>query len=71
MAFSATGTWVILKGIALLMPLRASDKEERVGLDLSAHGEEAYVTGEGAILILPESLPKAVRAKTELETVAS
>ena len=53
------------------MPLRASDKEERVGLDLSAHGEEAYVTGEGAILILPESLPKAVRAKTELETVAS
>ena len=71
MVFSAAGTWVILKGISLLMPLRASDKEERVGLDLSAHGEEAYVTGEGAILILPESLPKGLREKTEMETIAS
>lgn len=70
-AFSAVATWGILKAIALVMPLRAGGKEERVGLDLSAHGEEAYVTGEGAILILPDSLPKEVRLKTELGAAAS
>ena len=65
-AFSAVGTWGILKVISLIVPLRASDKEERRGLDLSAHGEEAYVTGEGAILLLNKTLPDSV-----LEKVAS
>jgi ammonium transporter, Amt family len=64
-AFSAAGTWGILKGISLLMPLRASDKEERLGLDITAHGEEAYVTGEGAILLLSDSLPRSVRKKAK------
>jgi len=63
--FSALGTWLILKGISLIMPLRASNKDERLGLDITAHGEEAYVTGEGAILMLSKSLPKAVRKKVE------
>ena len=68
-AFSALGTWLILKGISLLMPLRASDKEERIGLDLSAHGEEAYVTGEGAILILRDSLSPSAKHRAEAEEV--
>lgn len=68
-AFSASGTWLILKGISLLMPLRASDKEERIGLDLSAHGEEAYVTGEGAILILRDSLSTSVKPRTGAEEI--
>jgi len=26
-----------------------------MGLDVTAHGEEAYATGEGAILVTPEA----------------
>ncbi len=36
------------------MPLRASEHEEAIGMDVVQHGEEAYVTGEGAILVMPE-----------------
>ena len=35
------------------MPLRASEREEATGMDVVQHGEEAYVTGEGAILRPP------------------
>ena len=37
------------------MPLRVSEREEALGLDVTQHGEEAYVTGEGAILVTPEA----------------
>jgi Amt family ammonium transporter len=33
------------------MPLRGSDQEEAIGMDIIHHGEEAYASGEGAILI--------------------
>jgi len=36
------------------MPLRASEHDEAIGMDVTFHGEEAYVTGEGAILVAPE-----------------
>ena len=36
------------------MPLRATEHEEALGMDVIQHGEEAYVTGEGAILVAPE-----------------
>ena len=36
------------------MPLRASDPEQAIGMDVVQHGEEAYATGEGAILIDPD-----------------
>jgi ammonium transporter, Amt family len=49
--YSLVGTFVILKAIALVKPLRASVKEEGRGLDVTQHGEEAYSRGEGAILI--------------------
>jgi Amt family ammonium transporter len=52
--FSAGGTFMILKAIALFVPLRASEREEGLGLDVTQHGEEAYARGEGAILLLPE-----------------
>jgi Amt family ammonium transporter len=52
-AFGAT--FVLLKLIGLAMPLRASEREEGVGMDVVQHGEEAYVTGEGAILITTEA----------------
>ena len=33
------------------MPLRGTDHDEAIGMDIIHHGEEAYATGEGAILI--------------------
>jgi Amt family ammonium transporter len=47
-------TFILLKAIGAVMPLRASDREEAMGMDVVQHGEEAYVTGEGAILLLPD-----------------
>jgi Amt family ammonium transporter len=52
-AFGAT--FLLLKAMALVMPLRVSEHVEALGLDVTQHGEEAYVTGEGAILVTPES----------------
>ena len=37
------------------MPLRGDAREESMGMDIVEHGEEAYLTGEGAILINPET----------------
>jgi Amt family ammonium transporter len=51
-AFGAT--FVLLKAIALLTPLRGSAHDEAIGMDIVHHGEEAYASGEGAILIKPE-----------------
>jgi ammonium transporter, Amt family len=49
--YSVVGTFVILKLVALVAPLRASPKEEGIGMDVTQHGEEAYSRGEGAILV--------------------
>ena len=51
--YSGIATFAILRLIALVSPLRASARDEGVGLDVVEHGEEAYASGEGAILVLP------------------
>jgi ammonium transporter, Amt family len=48
-------TYLLLRVIGLVMPLRASEREEAVGMDIVQHGEEAYASGEGAILVTPET----------------
>ncbi|MFN7965946.1 MAG: ammonium transporter [Acidobacteriota bacterium] len=53
--YSASVTFVLLKLITLVMPLRTTLREEGVGLDVNQHGEEAYTSGEGAILVVTES----------------
>jgi len=53
--FSGAVTFVLLKLIALIAPLRAQAHEEGIGLDVTQHGEEAYSRGEGAILVLSEA----------------
>jgi Amt family ammonium transporter len=58
-AFSALGTFVLLKLVGLAAPLRATAREEGLGLDVTQHGEEAYTQGEGAILVLRDSTPQA------------
>jgi Amt family ammonium transporter len=48
-------TYGLLRVIALFSPLRATEQEEAMGLDIVAHGEEAYASGEGAILVSVEA----------------
>jgi Amt family ammonium transporter len=67
MAFSAVGTYLILKLVGLFAPLRVESREEGLGLDVSQHGEEAYARGEGAILVLPEVAAAPVAAVGQLE----
>jgi ammonium transporter, Amt family len=64
-AYAALMTFVILKGLGLVLALRALPRIEGVGMDVSQHGEEAYASGEGSILISPEA---AVSAELELGT---
>ena len=66
-AYAFGATFVLLKLIGLVSPLRASAREEALGMDVVSHGEEAYATGEGAILVepdgvLPEPVPPRLRA---------
>jgi len=53
-AYAFGGTFVILKLMSLVMPLRVSPREEALGMDVIQHGEEAYNSGEGAILVASE-----------------
>jgi Amt family ammonium transporter len=53
-AYAFGVTFVLLKVLGSVMRLRAHESEESIGLDVSEHGEEAYATGEGALLLTPE-----------------
>jgi Amt family ammonium transporter len=54
-AYAFGATFVLLKLIGAVMPLRAAEREEALGMDVIYHGEEAYASGEGAILVSPEA----------------
>ena len=51
--YAFVATFVILKLMSFAFSLRVSERDEAIGLDVTQHGEEAYVTGDGAILIEP------------------
>jgi Amt family ammonium transporter len=53
-AYSGIMTFVILKAMGAVMALRADVGDEGLGMDVTQHGEEAYTSGEGAILVLPD-----------------
>jgi len=52
-AFGAT--FLLLRLIGLATPLRGTEHHEALGMDFTQHGEEAYASGEGAILITTEA----------------
>jgi len=54
-AYAFVATFAILRVIGLFVSLRATQREEALGMDVVQHGEEAYTTGEGAILVAPEA----------------
>jgi ammonium transporter, Amt family len=45
--YSGVISFVLLKLIGLVIPLRADSQDESTGLDISEHGEEAYIHGSG------------------------
>ena len=46
--YSGVLSFVLLKIVGLVIPLRPSRSDETVGLDVSQHGEDAYMHAEGA-----------------------
>jgi Amt family ammonium transporter len=63
-AYAFAGTFALLKLIDAVFPLRASEEHEGVGMDVSQHGEQAYATGEGAILVITDSKHAATAAQS-------
>jgi Amt family ammonium transporter len=53
--YAFVGTYVLLRLIGLASPLRVTPRDEGLGLDVTQHGEEAYVHGDGAILLTTEA----------------
>ncbi len=53
-AYAFAATAVLLKLVGAVCSLRATPREEALGMDVVQHGEEAYTTGEGAILVVAE-----------------
>jgi ammonium transporter, Amt family len=53
-AFSGAVSFVLLKAIGLVMPLRATSEDEATGLDIAMHSEEAYLHTGGMDTIVPE-----------------
>jgi Amt family ammonium transporter len=51
-------TFALLKLIGMFIPLRATTHQEALGMDETDHGEEAYPSGEGAILVMAEPRAK-------------
>jgi len=64
-AYAFGMTWLLLRLVGAVLPLRADDRDQGIGMDVLEHGEEAYASGEGAILIEPDG----ARAAGALVTV--
>jgi Amt family ammonium transporter len=55
--YSGGATFVLLKALGFVTALRAAPRAEGMGMDVTQHGEEAYTSGEGSILVIPEAGP--------------
>jgi len=72
MAYSGIMTFVLLKIVSLVLPLRATADDEGTGLDLSLHGEEAYLHegSGGAGLASAQTSGMAVPVASHVLTVS-
>jgi Amt family ammonium transporter len=55
-AYCGVLTFILLKVIGAITPLRPSEHEESIGMDILNHGEEAYASSDGTILLLDEEI---------------
>jgi ammonium transporter, Amt family len=67
--YSGGMSFVLLKLVGAIMPLRADVSAQDEGLDLSQHGEEAYDHGEGAASIASGGLTASGVAHLQSQTV--
>ena len=56
--YSGVASFVLLKLIGLVLPLRAAADEEAAGLDVTMHGEEAYLAAGGMQAVPPAREPR-------------
>jgi len=69
--YSGVVSFVLLKLIALVLPLRATTSDEAVGLDIAAHGEEAYLHSDGGGGRSSLSAMEAVPAQRRVDSLVS
>ena len=62
MAYSGVMSFALLKAIGAVTALRASAADETTGLDLSQHGEEAYMHAESAVALAADETSTTVMA---------
>ena len=67
--YAFVATYGLLRLVNLVLPVRASDHEQAIGMDVVQHGEQAYVSGEGAILIEPDGVRERDRDRLVAEPV--
>jgi Amt family ammonium transporter len=58
LVYSAGMSFVLLKLINLVLPIRATESDEMEGLDVTQHGEEAYIHGGGVTTLTPTEMPE-------------
>ncbi len=60
--YAGVMTFVILKVLSAVSVLKAETRLEGLGMDVTQHGEEAYTSGEGSILVLPNTTESTATA---------
>ena len=71
LVYSGAGTFVLLKVLGAVTSFRKTENEEGQGLDVVAHGEEAYAKGEGAVLVHPDVVAPAMAMAGAVPAAAS
>jgi len=69
LVYSGVMSFILLKLIGLVIPLRAESREESEGLDLTQHGEEAYIQGEGNTSLAPAHMSPTSAAGLQTQPV--
>jgi Amt family ammonium transporter len=64
--YSFVVTFIILKALDLTVGIRVNEEDEVAGLDVSQHGERAYIFGgSGPVLGIPEAIPVHTEAPAQ------
>jgi Amt family ammonium transporter len=69
--YSGAMSFILLKAISLVLPLRAATDDEASGLDISLHGEEAYLHSEGSARSMPPMMVETGSVRRPVETFGS
>jgi Amt family ammonium transporter len=49
--YSGVASFILLKIIGMIIPLRPTPEQEMTGLDITQHGEEAYLHADTRVLM--------------------